>query len=57
MAKKRKRKKSVKFKIKSTIKIFFLIIFLSTVVFRVYKNEYINIKNLFRNYVKVQLKI
>ena len=49
MAKKRKRKKSVKFKIKSIMKIFFLIIFLSAVVFGVYKNENINMNNFFRN--------
>ena len=55
MAKKRKRKKSVKFKIKSIMKIFFLIIFLSAVVFGVYKNENINMNNFFRKYIKVQL--
>ena len=57
MAKKRKRKKSVKFKIKSIMKIFFLIIFLSAVVFGVYKNENINVNDLFRKYIKGPIKL
>lgn len=57
MAKKRRKRKNKKFKIKNIIKRFFLMIFLSVVVFGVYKNENINVNDLFRKYIKGSIKL